>query len=217
MTDDKDFKKVVRDRAAKTGESYSAARRQLTTDTPPDQLALIRDQLASSVATFWQGFRPELRGLTDDEYLWEPVRGCPTVHPQPDGTCRADHQFPIRGAASIAQRLCWAAQLTLVDTNQHFGNKSATWKDVAEVPCTAAGGVDLLAGAVRGWIDSLSSCRPSFLLEHSENRSPGAIDGQFPFIEVVLFHFQLLVQSCAHVSMTRDLYLQAHPDIVGVR
>ena len=29
MTEDSDFKKVVRDRAAKTGESYQAARRQL--------------------------------------------------------------------------------------------------------------------------------------------------------------------------------------------
>ena len=29
MTDDGDFKKIVRDRAAKTGESYQAARRQL--------------------------------------------------------------------------------------------------------------------------------------------------------------------------------------------
>jgi translation initiation factor IF-2 len=29
MTDDSDFKQVVRDRAAKTGESYQAARRQL--------------------------------------------------------------------------------------------------------------------------------------------------------------------------------------------
>ena len=29
MTDDNDFKKIVRDRMAKTGESYQAARRQL--------------------------------------------------------------------------------------------------------------------------------------------------------------------------------------------
>ena len=29
MTDDRDFKQIVRDRAAKTGESYQAARRQL--------------------------------------------------------------------------------------------------------------------------------------------------------------------------------------------
>ena len=29
MTDDSDFKQIVRDRAAKTGESYQAARRQL--------------------------------------------------------------------------------------------------------------------------------------------------------------------------------------------
>ena len=34
MTDDKDFKKLVRQRAAKTGESYRAAREQLRPSEP---------------------------------------------------------------------------------------------------------------------------------------------------------------------------------------
>ena len=118
MTEDKDFKRVVRDRAAKTGESYAAARRQLAPGDKKADLVLARDWLASMLERFWAGFRPGLRGLTDDEYLWEPVPGCPTIRRQPDGTYRADHQFPIQGAATIAQRLCWAAQLTVVDTNQ---------------------------------------------------------------------------------------------------
>ena len=215
MGDDEDFD-IRPEGAAEAGESDSTARNQPTAGSDRD-LALVRDQLTLSVRFLWDEFRPTLRGLSDDEYLWEPVAGCPTVRRQSDGTHRADHQFPIQGAASIGQRLCWAAQLTLVDTNQHFGDKSITWKDVATVPGTAAGGVTFLTDAVRAWIDALGTCAPSLLLEHSENLSPGAIDGQFPFIEVVTFHFRLLAQSFAHVSMTRDLYLREHPELVGVR
>ena len=88
---------------------------------------------------------------------------------------------------------------------------------MAEVPGTAPAGIEFVSSAFSAWIDALATCRPSFLLDHSDNRSPGAIDGQFPFIAVVSFHFQQLVQSCAQVSMTRDLYLTAHPEIVGIR
>jgi hypothetical protein len=217
MTEDKDFKKVVRDRAAKTGERYSTARKHLTARDSDERLVLVRDELASSVRNFWTGFRPSLRGLTDDEYLWQPTPGCPTIHRQQDGTYRVDHQFPIEGAASIAQRLGWAAQTIHVATNQHFGDKSITREHVGNVSGTAPEGVAFLSDAVSGWGDGLAACEPSFLLEHSENLSPGAIDGQFPFIAVVMFYFELLVQSCAHVSMTRDLYLKTHPEIVGSR
>ncbi len=33
---------------------------------------------------------PRMRGLTDDEYFWEPVEGCWSVRPHPDGTFVAD-------------------------------------------------------------------------------------------------------------------------------
>ena len=44
MTEDRDFKKVVRERSAKTGESYQAARRQLERRA---------DGLAASVHALW--------------------------------------------------------------------------------------------------------------------------------------------------------------------
>lgn len=217
MTNDKDFKKVVRDRAAKTGESYSTARSHLTGGTDSG-LIVVRDQLGSSIEQFWGMFRPELKGLTNEEYLWEPVPGCITIRQGEDGKYRPDRdQFPVRGAASIAGRLGWAAQLLLVDVNQHFGDKSVTWNEVEDVPGDATGGVAFLESAVVGWREAIRACDPSFLLAHSENRSPGAIDGAFPMVTVITFKFQLLVQCAAQVSMTRDLYVQAHPDIVGTR
>jgi len=38
--------------------------------------------------------RPRLDGLTDAEYLWEPVAGCWTVRRQADGRWRADSAWP---------------------------------------------------------------------------------------------------------------------------
>ena len=49
--------------------------------------ALLVDQLDFSwAASLW----PRVQGLTDDEYLWEPVTGCWSVRPRPDGTWQAD-------------------------------------------------------------------------------------------------------------------------------
>lgn len=209
MTDEKDFKRVVRERAAKTGERYASAREHLLAaggERADAGLELSRDQLTNLVRLYWAEFRPTLAGLSDSEYRWEPVPGCPNIRRHGDGTYRNDNQSPVQGAASIAQRLCWAAQLTLVDTNQHFGDKSITWKEVAIVPGKAAEGVAFLEQAIDRWVEALGSAPAGFFEQHSENRSPGAIDGQFPFMGVAIFHFQLLVQCCSQVSMLRNLY-----------
>ena len=216
MTKDKDFKTVVRERTEKTGESYSIARSKLLDkrDTP-NELLEVRDALASSFHEFWGEFRPGLRGLTDGEYIWEPVAGCPTVRLQADGTYRVDGQFPVRGAATIAQRLCWIARLTLQRTNQHFGDKTITSLTDGPVPGTATAGVAFLGGALEAWTAELRDCEPKRLIEHSENTSPGAIDGEFPFIGVVQHQFQLLVQCATSVAVTRDWYLTTHPEVVS--
>ena len=218
VTEDKDFKKVVRDRAAKTGESYSTARANLVHgDSREVAMVVVREQLASSFEYYWAGFRPQLRGLTTEEYRWEPVPGCPNIRPQPDRTWTVDHQFPVAGAASIAQRLCWAGQLLLGRTNQHFGDKSLMPADLSAVPGDATRGVEYVDEAVTRWQAALAQCEPGFLLVHSDNRWPGAIDRQFPVMGVAVFMFQLLVECCSQVSATRELYLREHPEIVGPR
>jgi hypothetical protein len=214
VTSDKDFKKVVRERAAKTGESYSTARSNLASE-PNADMKVVRDQFVGLVRFFWSGFRPQLRGLTDDEYLWEPVAGCPNVRGGEDGTWRADHQFPVKGAASIGQRLCWAAHLIEVDLSQHYGDKSVTMTERRAVPGDATGGVRYLESSVENWMAAVEACDPARLLEHSQNLSPGSIDHQFPLVATLIFKYQLLVECCSQVSATRDWYLAAHPNMVG--
>jgi hypothetical protein len=216
VTSDKDFKKVVRARAEQTGESYSTARSQLEAAArPPEDPGLVfaHEQLVSYLNGIREDFRSVLDSLTNDEYLWEPVPGCPALHLQDDGTYRADSEFPIRGAATIGARVCWAAQLILVDTSQHYGDKSVTHADVQTVPGVAAKSVEVLDNAIAAWIRAIAACEPRRLTEHSENKSPGAIDGQFPLMQVVLFKAMILVQCSVQASMTRHLYRHAHASV----
>ncbi|HWI02509.1 MAG TPA: hypothetical protein VNT52_01540, partial [Acidimicrobiales bacterium] len=51
--------------------------------------------LVFQIEYWWAaGFRPRLNGLTDEEYLWEPVAGCWTLHPTDDGQVLYDHAWP---------------------------------------------------------------------------------------------------------------------------
>jgi hypothetical protein len=214
VTEDKDFKKVVRDRATKTGESYATAKRHLRDPDADQGLLFARDEFVNELVYFWGEFRPSLAGLTTEEYLWEPVAGCPTIKRQADGTFRVDETFPVRGLASIAQRLCWGAQLIVVNTSQHFGDKSVTHADVT-VPGDAPSGVRFLEEAITAWKTAISDCEPSWLREHSDNRSPGAIDVQFPVLQGLLFNFALLVQCATSVTLTRDFYALQRADVVS--
>lgn len=214
VTEDKDFKKVVRARAAKTGETYATAKRHLSDDESDEGLAFARDEFVNELVYFWGEFRPSLAGLTTDEYLWEPVPKCPTIRPQADGLFKVDETFPIQGLATIAQRLCWASQLIRVNTSQHFGDKSVTHADV-RVPGDATGGVRLLEESITSWKAVVSACDPAWLREHSDIRSPGAIGVQFPVLQGLLFNFALLVQCATSVSVTRSFHALHRADVVG--
>ena len=78
--------------------------------------------------------RPRLDGLTDDEWLWEPVDGCWTVHPQPDGTATIDFAFPEPTpppVTTIAWRLGHiACGIFAVRASAHFGDGSVTLRDL---------------------------------------------------------------------------------------
>lgn len=46
-------------------------------------MADLTPQLADQLDSHWRAqLRPRLDGLSDDEYFWQPVPGCWTVHPR---------------------------------------------------------------------------------------------------------------------------------------
>ena len=48
-------------------------------------VSALRDELAGLSDYAWQRLLDRFEGLTDEEYLWEPVPGCWTVRPGPEG------------------------------------------------------------------------------------------------------------------------------------
>ncbi len=71
--------------------------------------------LVFQIEYWWvAGYRPRLTGLTDEEYLWEPVGDCWTLHPTDDGLALNDHAWPPPRPspfATIAWRLCHIGRL----------------------------------------------------------------------------------------------------------
>jgi serine/threonine-protein kinase len=95
--------------------------------------------------------RARLDGMTTQEYLWEPVDGCWSVRPGPDGTPRADGEAgPVDPApfTTIAWRICHL-------TDVLAGQRNATWIGVTPagtlegdgVPATAPAAIDKLERA----------------------------------------------------------------------
>jgi hypothetical protein len=83
------------------------------------ELVLLSDEV-------WRRTRERLEGLSDEEYLWEPVPGCWTIRPGADGTWTADWPLPRPSPepfTTIAWRL-WH----LID--MYGENRAPRWLDL---------------------------------------------------------------------------------------
>ena len=79
----------------------------------------------------WPRIRGRLDGMTDDEYLWEPVSGCWSVRPGPSGKWEAEREDPSPvppPVTSIAWRTWHIASECLGGfTELLFGQHPLTW------------------------------------------------------------------------------------------
>ena len=50
--------------------------------------------LVAQMEEAWRTLRSRLEGLTDEEFFWEPVPGCWTVHPNEGGRWVVDYTLP---------------------------------------------------------------------------------------------------------------------------
>jgi uncharacterized damage-inducible protein DinB len=95
--------------------------------------------------------RGRLEGLSDEEYLWEPVPGCWTVRRDPTGVWVADYVEPDPDPApftTIGWRLVHLADCKVMYHEWAFGGRRLTFPDLAAPP-TAAGAVQRLEAGQR--------------------------------------------------------------------
>lgn len=151
--------------------------------------------------------RPRLDGLTDEEYLWEPVPGSWNVHPQPAGPATIDFAYPEPVPApmtTIAWRLGHIIVGVLAVRNaSHFGGPPTTYQD-HPYAATAAEALRQLDDAYATWTAGVSS-----LGEEGLGRAVGPAEGPFaehPYAALVLHIHREVIHHGAEVLLLRDLY-----------
>jgi DinB family protein len=83
--------------------------------------------LLSQMDEVYARLRERLAGLTDDEYLWEPVPGCWTIHRDQSGAWVVDYALPDPEPApvtTIGWRLVHLADCKVMCHEWAFGPES---------------------------------------------------------------------------------------------
>jgi hypothetical protein len=161
-------------------------------------------------------FRPRLAGLTDEEYLWEPVPGCWSIRPRGASSSPA----PIGGGPlqrddapgdpdpAPVTTIAWrVAHLTVeclsIRTMNHFGGPTVHW-ETWEHTDRADRALAQLDAAYDAWTAGVES-----LGEDGLAAPCGGSEGPFseaPMADLVLHLNRELIHHGAEICLLRDLY-----------
>jgi hypothetical protein len=175
-------------------------------------------ELLEQLDWHWQGqLRPRLTGLTDDEYLWEPVPGCWSLRPRDEATSAmaagagdtvADFEYPDPDPApftTIAWRMGHISIGVLGErAANHFGEPGTVEYPTTDWPLTAAGGLELLDRHYEAWTSGVKS-----LGDEGLARPCGPLEGPFadyPMAALVLHISREVIHHGSELCVIRDLY-----------
>ncbi len=117
--------------------------------------------LVSQMDGAWATLCGWVEGLTDEEFFWEPVPGCWTVHLDESGRWVADYAIPDPDPppfTTIGWRLVHVASCKVMYHEYAFGPGKLTWEELA-YPHTAADAIAWLEeghARLRRALDGLS-------------------------------------------------------------
>ncbi len=179
------------------------------TTTSPSTLHW-NDLLVDQADFYWtRMWRPRLDGLTDEEYLWEPVPSW-NVHVGPEGTS-VDFAFPEPTPVpftTIAWRLAHVIVGVFAMRNAgHFGAPAADYQSWTYA-ATADEALAQLDEQFATWIAGVRS-----LGEEELARPCGEAEGPYgamPMATLVLHIHRELFHHGAEIALLRDLYLHTH-------
>lgn len=174
-------------------------------------------RLLEQLSWHWDNhFRPRLQGLTDDEYLWEPVAGCWSIRRRQDavtpmaaggGDLVADFAWPEPvppPVTTVAWRLAHLIVGVFGSRNAtHFGGPPAdyqTWRYAGD----AATALAQLDDAYSRWVAGVRT-----LDEDGLERPVGSGEGEWaaaPYAELVLHISREAIHHGAEILLLRDLY-----------
>jgi hypothetical protein len=164
--------------------------------------------------------RPKLEGLTDEEYLWEPVAGMWSIRPRGEarapiftgvGDVVAEFELPEPDPAPVTT-IAWRLGHIIVGV---FGMRNASHFDGPAVDYTtadwapdAATALAQLDVAYEWWVKGAAG-----LGEAGLERAVGESEGPFaehPYASLLLHIHREVIHHGAEVLLLRDLYRASH-------
>ncbi|MCU7727683.1 DinB family protein [Actinoplanes sp. KI2] len=173
--------------------------------------------LVSQLEFYWDAhLRPRLDGLTDEEYLWEPVPDCWTVRPDGRGGFAYDgyQQHPQPAPfTTLAWRIVHVATAMSIRTSTFFTDSGdADMFDLrhwpASIPGNAADGIAFLQTCYRDWHDHIAALSPAEL-----ERPLGPKGGFFakePMAALIVHINREVMHHGGEIGVLRDLYRHRH-------
>ena len=168
----------------------------------------ITTQLADQLDFHWRRqLRPRLDGLTDDEYFWEPVEGCWTVHR--DGS--VDFSYPPAQPEPFTT-IAWRTAHVIVGVlamrnHSHFGGPPADYQSW-HYASDAAAALQQLDDAYARWIRGVRGLDADAL-----EQPCGPAEGPYAdhrLSELVLHINREVIHHGAEIACLRDLYVHSH-------
>lgn len=161
--------------------------------------------------------RPRLDGLTDDEYLWEPVPGAWNVRPRGEartpqwdgqGDVVAEYQFPPPPGPAPVTTIAWRLAHVIVAV---LGMRNASHFDGAPIgpddhdyAPTAKAALEQLDEQYQRWVAGVRA-----LGDEGLERPVGAAEGPYaevPMAGLLLHIHREVIHHGAEISLLRDLW-----------
>lgn len=162
------------------------------------------DLLADQLDFHWSHqLRPRLDGLSDDEYFWQPVSDCWTVHP--DGGVDFSYPEPTpTPLTTIAWRLAHVIiGVFAMRNHSHFGGPAADYESWTYAT-DAATALAQLDTEYQRWTAGVRA-----LSDDDLNRPCGPAEGPYadePMSVLVLHINREVIHHGAEIALLRDLY-----------
>jgi hypothetical protein len=172
------------------------------------------DEIDKQLSWQWENIlRPRWDGMTDQEYLWEPVPGMWSVRPRGQGVAVEvgsgshiiDFAFPEPSPPPVTT-IAWRFGHLLVGV---FGARVATHfdgppvgYDTYDYPATAVDALRLIDGMYAAWIAGVRSLNEAALAENCREQG----HEQDTMAALVLHINREVFHHGAEISLLRDLY-----------
>lgn len=174
-------------------------------------------ELIDQLDWHWQNHvRPRLDGMTDEEYLWEPVPGCWSLRTRGSevtamaagaGDVVADIDFPEPVPAPVTTIAWRMAHLSVgvlgMRASNHFGDGSLSY-ETAEWTLSATEGLAQLDAGYDAWMAGLRELAPEQL-----DVPCGPAEGPWaatPFAGLILHISRETIHHAAEILLLRDLW-----------